>query len=86
MSWTAEIHDWRIILDADGRVDAIAGRVMNDHRGRVMNDHRGRWPGSTMIIVPRIVSGQGIGWKANVRTCDGEFSLETPWLGGRFMR
>jgi hypothetical protein len=78
MSWTAEIHDWRIILDANGRVDAIAGRVMNDRRGR--------WPDGTMIIVPRIEPGQGIGWKATVRTCDGEFSLETPWLGGLFMR
>lgn len=43
-----------------------------------MNDRRGRWPDGTMIIVPRIEPRQGIGWKANVRTCDGEFSLETP--------
>ena len=51
-----------------------------------MNDRRGRWPDGTMIIVPRIEPRQGIGWKANVRTSDGEFSLETPWLGGLFLR
>ncbi len=78
MSSDAQIHDWRIVHDAAGHVHTIAGRVMSYRRGR--------WPDGTYIVLSRIEPGQGIGWKADVRTADGVFSLETPFLGGFGMR
>lgn len=78
MSSDAQIHDWRIVQDSAGHVQAVTGRVMGDRQGR--------WPDGTFIILPRIEQGQGIGWKAHVRTADGVFSLETPFLGGFGMR